>query len=357
MNRVPQPPPPTETAALQESLDSCRLLSATPQLLLFRGRSRSRSPLLFAPALALLAAVPWMSSGALTWLQELTSAGLLAVCAGLLAMGLPRRTMLEVDPHNATLQYRGQLHQLPVPLRWQLLLAAPKLAPQCRYVAGLQAADGTFWELLSGPRPDLILQDLNRCREVWPLSVRNEWGPEHEAEPWNFGQLTVAVPRPTKSESKPLRAPRTDVHLPRVLSFMAVAVALFLGILYLQGTASGHTFNIVSALLPLLLVGQLAFAAFASSAQSQLRCDSHAIYLRGGIFGKTSRSVPRDSVRGAYLIGQTPTAEVCHLLLDTDYGPLASRVRSEAADKFLQQAVQQLGLNRRPTEASTSTTP
>lgn len=262
--------------------------------------------------------------------------------AALLIMGWPHRTSIEVFPRSASLRHRGKPHALTLPLHWRLVLSPPHLAPQCRYVAGLQSADGRFWQLLSGPRPDQILEELNQCNEVWPLKVESGWGLDSTAQPWKFGRLTVPVKRPVEAAARSLRAPRTDIQLPKVMTFLTVAVAALLLVQYLQGTNRHLNFNWASTLLPLLLVGQLVFAAFASSARSQMRCSSHAVYLRGGIFGSASKTVPRDAVRGVCLVGRSEAAEVCHLLLDTDHGPLASRVRSEAAKAFLREAEETL---------------
>lgn len=297
--------------------------------------------------MAVLAYLPWLGSPPLSWLQLAGSACFLTLSGALVAMGWPKRSVIKVSPQKAMLMHQGQSHALTLPLRWRLILSAPYLAPQCRYVAGIESADGTFWELLSGPRPDQVLSDLNCCREVWPLSVSSGWGLHHSAQPWNFGRLTVPIARPARAGTRPVSAPRTDPHLPRVMTVVALGVTCSLLAIAIPGLGAQPYFNIVSLLLPFLLVGQLSFAAFASSARSQLRCGAHTVYLRGGIFGRASRSVPRDGIRGVHLVGRSQSAEVCHLLIDTDYGPLASRVRSEAAEEFLTAARKRLQLPAR----------
>lgn len=131
-----------------------------------------------------------------------------------------------------------------------------------------------------------------------------------------------------------IRASRTDSHLVRVMTVVAGVVASLFTLLFSRQLPYVTTVHPVSVLLPLLLVGQLLFIVFAASAQSQLRTRDTLIHLRGGIFGRASRRVARRDFRRAYVVGNHGTAEICHLLLDTDSGPLASRVRAEEAKQF-----------------------
>ena len=328
-----------------------RLRQVSPGRLRFSGRSRARAPLLVAPPAFALASLCWFGDVGPTPLQASVSGVLVLAGVGLLYLGLPRRHHASWSVAEGEVVMGPARHSLGKQSRWELQLDASLLAPQCKYVCRLVTSTGTSLELLSGPRPDRVLRDLHRCLATLPLPVASGWGLPARATPWQYagGGPVPEGAHPTK----PVRvtAARTDPRLSRVVFAMTVLTAFILAALA-AGQAAVVDASALRWALPSALVAGLCFITVAASAKSQLLADGETVRLRGGILGRASGSIPRECVRAASIVGRDPSKTICHLLLETDRGPLASRVRSEYADQFERDVSTRLHLPRPCTEGT-----
>ncbi len=291
-----------------------------------------------------IAATPWLAGAPPTPLQLAVSAIFLGICLGLLSMGLPRRYRAELRVRGGEVRVGGAPHAVGPGAYWQLRLAPNRLAPQCKYACDLVLERGVSFELLSGPRPDRVLRDLHQCLRVLPLPVRTGWGLRGDATPWSYSGGSAGQ-RPATSSRLRIVAERTDPRLSRVALGMTLVTAGLMGWLTARQAASlGSTMHPVSWLLPSALVASLCFIAFAASAKSQLLANERSVRLLGGILGRACGTASRAGVRGATIVGRSPDKTVCHLLLETDDGPLASRVRTDRAEELERRVIEGLGL-------------
>jgi hypothetical protein len=323
-----------------------RLAEAGPTRLRFAGKRPARAPLLAAPLLLAIAALPWLTTHP-TSRSRVVSGLLVALACGLIAWGRPRRPEVVVDVENRRLRSGGTSVAIPETASWSLELIAPGLTfPEGGYEARLGPVAGRDWPLLRDRDPARVLAALGRIDRCWQRPVRSGWGLAEGARPWQ-----ISAASPDDSPAAGGREPAETLVESRMASpglrylMIALTALIALDLVVLVASESQVVVHVhfVSLILPCLMAAYLiALTLGLVSHRDRLRL-GRDLLLETTAFGLTRRRgrLPASSVRGLHVVGN-PLANERHLLVDSARGPLAIAVPSRAADSLAERLRQAL---------------
>lgn len=342
-----------------------RLRQASPERLSFEGRRPAQAPLMLVPVVSLLCVVPWLAPGPPTPERLFMSLALALAVLGLLRAGWARRERIELVPGSRQLVVGGVARPFAGSPSWSLQVCPEPLERQgCRYAAVLALGDER-WSLLQGTAPERVLTDLARVLAAWSVPVAGGWGlPEH-VRPWKFepdraprsGSLP-AERAPSATETQLFRGPRfgSVMGLAGLLVLITITVAADMVFLVSTGAAGLSRVHPLSIALPALMVfGLVCLTVWIASARSAISVGQRVVLSTTSLlFNSTRGSVRAEVVRGVHVIGAEQSRH-CHLLLDSDDGPLALLVRAQDARALAQRLSHAIGAERstpRPSYAS-----
>ena len=347
---MPQAPDGSELARELRGLETCRLESADASKLALRGRTSARSPLVFCPLVGATALLPWLGPVPITELRIAVSAVLAALCLLLVRMSWPRCRRYELNTATRTLARGARVARWGDEAHFALRLAPQEFAPQCRYAICLVEEGQPELEVLSGPWPDRLLRELHDCRRHLPLPVATGWGLPASAQPWDF-----ADPRPDRgpepSHTRPsfrervvITALRSDPGLIRVLPLLAAGAIVALAYLVVSRWPRDFPPHPLSILLPAAMAAYLVFVARSSTRRTEIHLSDDSTF-RVPSSSQHRGPIPARALRATHLVGRVDGVDGCHLLLDTQLGPIATPVRIESAEGLLRQLQSRLPLD------------
>ena len=330
-------PPISAIQPGSRDVDRFTLLKADPGELVFEAAQRARPVLLLVPMLVILSILSWWGQASASVTRVMVSGALVVLALLAVQRGAPRRDRWRLRPQAGELLAGASRFQLGSSPRWVLSVHSELSSPSSVFSAELTLASDERRTLLRHSDPARLLRQLGEALRVWPIPVESGWGLPPEAEPWRYESTPVQATRRQDIDVAVVKNGAANAALEWALAIMAILVVIDLIFLVSSEGALVENVHPLSVALPLLVGGAIGLMAVGITTLERRWVIGRDIsaQTRALARSRVHYEAPVTSIRGIFAVG-SHDAENCHVLVESEAGPLALEVTRAEAPAFLE---------------------